>query len=71
MCFVIVFEFCVEMVNVILIFVIGVLLIYFWLENIVSVGDIVIVISLCLCFNGMLYWIMWEVLGLFENLGIV
>ena len=66
-----VLEFCVEMANAILIFVIGALSIHLWLENIASAGDIAIAISLCLRLNGMSHWIMWEVSGLFENLGTV
>ena len=66
-----VLEFCVEMANAILIFVVGALSIHLWLENIASAGDIAIAISLCLRLNGMSHWIMWEVSGLFENLGTV
>ena len=64
-------ESCVEMANAILIFSIGALSIYLWLEQIVSPGDIAIAISLCLRLNGMSHWIMWEVSSLFENLGTV
>jgi ATP-binding cassette subfamily B multidrug efflux pump len=66
-----VLEFCVEMANAILIFSIGALSVYLWLENIASAGDIAIAISLCLRLNGMSHWVMWEVSGLFENLGTV
>ncbi|WP_334049860.1 ABC transporter ATP-binding protein [Alteromonas gracilis] len=66
-----VLEFCVEMANAILIFTIGALSIYLWMESIASPGDIAIAISLCLRLNGMSHWVMWEVSGLFENLGTV
>ncbi len=66
-----VLEFCVEMANAILIFTIGALSVYLWMENIASPGDIAIAVSLCLRLNGMSHWIMWEVSGLFENLGTV
>lgn len=66
-----VLESCVEMANAILIFAIGALSIYLWLQQIVSPGDIAIAISLCLRLNGMSHWIMWEVSSLFENLGTV
>ena len=66
-----VLEFCVEMANAILIFTIGALSVYLWMENIASPGDIAIAISLCLRLNGMSHWVMWEVSGLFENLGTV
>ncbi len=66
-----VLEFCVEMANAILIFAVGAMSVYLWLHNSVSPGDIAIAISLCLRLNGMSHWIMWEVSGLFENLGTV
>ena len=66
-----VLEFCVEMANAILIFTIGALSVYLWMENIASPGDIAIAISLCLRLYGMSHWVMWEVSGLFENLGTV
>ena len=64
-------EFCVEMANALLIFTIGAMSIYLWMESIVSPGDIAVAISLCLRLNGMSHWIMWEVTALFENLGTV
>jgi ATP-binding cassette subfamily B multidrug efflux pump len=66
-----VLEFCVEMANAILIFAVGALSVYLWMESIASPGDIAIAISLCLRLNGMSHWVMWEVSGLFENLGTV
>ena len=66
-----VLEFCVEMANALLIFTIGAMSIYLWMESIVSPGDIAVAISLCLRLNGMSHWIMWEVTALFENLGTV
>ncbi len=66
-----VLEFCVEMANALLIFTIGAMSVYLWMENIVSPGDIAVAISLCLRLNGMSHWIMWEVTALFENLGTV
>ncbi|MCQ8848892.1 ABC transporter ATP-binding protein/permease [Alteromonas stellipolaris] len=66
-----VLEFCVEMSNAILVFTIGALSVYLWMENLATPGDIAIAISLSLRLNGMSHWIMWEVSGLFENLGTV
>lgn len=66
-----VLEACVEMANAVLIFVVGALSIYLWLHEIVTPGDIAVAVSLCLRLNGMSHWIMWEVAGLFENLGTV
>lgn len=64
-------ENCVELANALLIFAIGALSVYLWMENIVSPGDIAIAISLVLRLNGMSHWVMWEVSSLFENLGTV
>lgn len=66
-----VLEFCVEMANALLIFTIGAMSVYLWMESIVSPGDIAVAISLCLRLNGMSHWIMWEVTALFENVGTV
>ena len=66
-----VLEFCVELSNAVLIFAVGALSIYLWMQQLVSPGDIAIAISLSLRLNGMSHWIMWEVSGLFENLGTV
>jgi len=41
------------------------------LNTVVSVGAIAIAIALCLRINGMSQWVMWEVSGLFENIGVV
>jgi ATP-binding cassette subfamily B multidrug efflux pump len=62
---------CVWFSNSLLIFSISALSIYFWINNIVSAGDIAIAVSLCLRLNGMSQWIMWEVSSLFENIGAV
>ncbi|EDQ31509.1 ABC-type multidrug transport system, ATPase and permease component [Hoeflea phototrophica DFL-43] len=57
--------------NSVLVFVVSVMSIGFWLTGIVSVGSIAIVIGLSLRINGMSQWIMWEVSGFFENIGVV
>lgn len=41
------------------------------MESAISIGSIAIAISLALRINGMSKWIMWEVGGLFENMGTV
>ncbi|GGF86359.1 ABC transporter ATP-binding protein [Alteromonas lipolytica] len=64
-------EFCVELSNAILIFSVGALSIYLWLQQIVTPGEIALAVSLCLRLNGMSHWVMWEVASLFENLGTV
>lgn len=57
--------------NSVLVFIVSAMSIGFWLTGIVSVGSIAIVIGLSLRINGMSQWIMWEVSGFFENIGVV
>ena len=64
-------EFCVELSNALLIFSVGALSVYLWLQQIVTPGEIALAVSLCLRLNGMSHWVMWEVASLFENLGTV
>jgi ATP-binding cassette subfamily B multidrug efflux pump len=45
--------------------------IWLWLGNAVSIGAVAVVIGLVLRLWGMSQWIMWEVSGLFENIGTV
>lgn len=64
-------EFCVELSNALLIFSVGALSVYLWLQQLVTPGEIALAVSLCLRLNGMSHWVMWEVASLFENLGTV
>ncbi len=57
--------------NCVAIFLIGSLAIALWLQDLVSVGAIAASIALALRLNGMSQWIMWEVSGLFENIGTI
>jgi ATP-binding cassette subfamily B multidrug efflux pump len=57
--------------NCLAVFVVAGLSVGFWLGNIVSVGSIAMAVGLALRLNGMSQWIMWEVSGLFENIGTV
>ncbi|WP_087023111.1 ABC transporter ATP-binding protein [Thaumasiovibrio subtropicus] len=61
----------VEMINYLLVFVIGAVSILLWLTNAITVGAIAIAVSLALRLNGMSHWIMWELSSLFENIGTV
>lgn len=65
------FESLVYFNNCVLVFVVSAMSIGFWLTGIVSVGSIAVVIGLSLRINGMSQWIMWEVSGFFENIGVV
>ena len=64
-------QFTVWTLNSLLIFSIGALSIYLWLEDSISTGAIAIAVGLNLRLNGMSQWIMWEVSMLFENIGTV
>lgn len=50
---------------------VGALAIGLWLNGTVTVGSVAVVIGLVLRLYGMSQWIMWEVSGLFENIGTV
>ena len=65
------FQFCVYFINAFVVFAVSGMAIWLWLNTVVSVGSIAIAIALCLRINGMSQWVMWEVSGLFENIGVV
>ena len=65
------FHFCVYFINAFVVFAVSGMAIWLWLNTVVSVGAIAIAIALCLRINGMSQWVMWEVSGLFENIGVV
>jgi ATP-binding cassette, subfamily B, multidrug efflux pump len=50
---------------------VGALSIWLWLGEAASIGAVAVVIGLVLRLWGMSQWIMWEVSGLFENIGTV
>ena len=45
--------------------------IYFWLDGLVQPGDIALVAGLVMRLLGMSEWILWEISGVFENIGTV
>lgn len=57
--------------NVLMMFTVGCTAIFLWSEGAVSPGAIAAALALCLRINGISEWIMWEVSGLFENIGTV
>jgi len=61
----------VHTLNYLLVFAVGAISIWLWMDNAISVGAIAIAVSLALRLNGMSQWIMWEVSSLFENIGAV
>ncbi|SDH70482.1 ABC transporter ATP-binding protein [Nitrosomonas sp. Nm132] len=62
---------CVWGSNMLLVFSVGALGIYLWINGNVSTGAIAIALSLAIRLTGMSHWIMWEISALFENIGIV
>jgi len=61
----------VEIINYLLVFSIAGLAIWLWTISAVTIGAIAVAVSLALRINGMSKWIMWEIGGLFENIGTV
>ena len=57
--------------NCLAVLVIAALGVGFWLNDAISVGALAASIALALRLNGMSQWVMWEVSGLFENIGTV
>jgi len=57
--------------NALLLFSVASLSIWLWSVSAVSVGAIALTVGLVLRLQGMSHWIMWEVAGLFENIGVV
>ncbi len=63
-------ETSIEVLNALLLFTVGLVSIWSWLNGIASVGSIAVAVGLALRFYGMSHWIMWELSELFENLGM-
>ncbi|MDX8526815.1 ABC transporter ATP-binding protein [Mesorhizobium sp. MSK_1335] len=57
--------------NALLLFSVTALSLWLWLSNAVTIGAVAVVIGLVLRMWGMSQWIMWEMSGLFENIGTV
>jgi ATP-binding cassette, subfamily B, multidrug efflux pump len=65
------FQVLVYLNNCAVIFLIGSLSIWLWLNASIEIGAIAIAIGLAMRVNSMSQWIMWEVSALFENIGTV
>ncbi len=63
-------EVSVEVLNAFLLFAVGFVSIWSWLNGNASVGAVAVAIGLVLRMHGMSHWIMWEMTALFENLGM-
>ena len=62
---------CLYLLNGALLAAVGAISIWLWLGEAVTIGAVAVVIGLVLRLWGMSQWIMWEVSGLFENIGTV
>ncbi|WP_417686535.1 ABC transporter ATP-binding protein [Roseibium sp.] len=58
-------------INMLLLASVGGLAIVLWQYELVNIGDVAIAVGLVLRLQGMSQWILWEVSGLFENVGTV
>ncbi len=63
-------EVSVETLNAVLLFAVGFVSIWSWLNESATVGALAIAVGLALRLNGMSHWIMWELSALFENIGM-
>ncbi|TGQ71387.1 MAG: ABC transporter ATP-binding protein [Mesorhizobium sp.] len=57
--------------NALLLFSVTAMSLWLWLGQAVTIGAVAVVIGLVLRLWGMSQWIMWEMSGLFENIGTV
>ena len=65
------FNVVVYLINSLLVFLISAVGIYLWMGNLVGAGAVAAAVGLALRIKSMSQWIMWEVAGLFENIGVV
>jgi ATP-binding cassette subfamily B multidrug efflux pump len=61
----------VTLINSLLLAAVGAIAIVAWQNALISVGAITVALGLVLRMRGISQWIMWEVAGLFENIGTV
>ncbi|MGD9783425.1 MAG: ABC transporter ATP-binding protein [Hyphomicrobiaceae bacterium] len=63
--------FTLNSLNAALLFGVTALAVWLWSFDAVTTGAIALTVGLVLRLQGMAHWIMWEVAGLFENVGVV
>jgi len=62
---------CLDMLNALLLFSVGAIGIGLWDSGAASVGALAVGVGLVLRLHGMSNWIMWELSGLFESIGVI
>jgi len=60
-----------DMINALLLFSVAGTGLWLWNEDLASVGALAVSMGLVLRLQGMSHWIMWELSGLFESVGII
>jgi len=62
---------CTNLLNAALLFSVGAVGIWLWLDGNMLPGAIAVALGLVMRFQGMSQWVMWEMSALFENIGTV
>lgn len=62
-------DFCVDFINYLLTFSVAALGIALWINESLSVGALAVAVAMALRITNMSHWVLWEISGLFENLG--
>ena len=65
------FEICVDISGMVLLAITLFTGLYLWMGELISAGAVAVSLAVILRMQGLSHWIMWEVAGLFENIGIV
>lgn len=60
-----------DIINALLLFSVGTAGVLLWKNGVVGVGALAVGVGLVLRLQGMAHWIMWELSGLFESIGII
>ncbi|MBO6901539.1 MAG: ABC transporter ATP-binding protein [Rhizobiaceae bacterium] len=63
-------NFGLDLSNALLLFTVGGVGIWSWITGSVSVGAVAVALGLVMRLEGMSHWIMWELAGVFENIGM-
>lgn len=65
------FEMLNHVLSMLLIFLTTALVLHLWVEGEVGAGAVAAATAMALRLNGISHWVMWELAGLFENIGTV